>query len=147
MFNSLDKRSIPLSLRAILPAKAATGNNSRSFDLFSTIKYESTLTVIHTYFVGILQLILLTLGRLANPGQRCSFGAPSTLNIFAIWSASPSPGKMGSPVNISAKMQPIDHMSIGVEYNRDPNSNSGERSKQRKLQLTIESSVFRPRKN
>jgi hypothetical protein len=65
--------------------------------------------------VGTRQLIFDTLGSDEKPGQRSSLGAPSTLNIRRIWSISPSPGNSGSPVSISAKMQPTDHMSTAVE--------------------------------
>jgi hypothetical protein len=40
---------------------------------------------------------------------------------------SESPSKRGLFVIISAKMQPIDQMSIGVEYSSDPNRISGAR--------------------
>lgn len=38
------------------------------------------------------------------------------------------PGNRGSPVSISAKIHPADHMSIFVEYSRCPKSSSGARS-------------------
>jgi hypothetical protein len=79
------------------------------------VAHSHTHTQHATYLVGTLQLIFETFGSAENPGQRSSFGAPSTLKIFMIWSASPSPGNSGSPVSISARMQPTDHMSTAVE--------------------------------
>lgn len=69
----------------------------------------------HENLVGTRQLIFDTFGREEYPGHLSSFGAPSTLNIFNISSTSPSPGKSGSPVNISANIHPIDHISTAVE--------------------------------
>lgn len=47
--------------------------------------------------------------------------------ILKISSISESPGKSGFRVHISAKMQPIDHMSTPVEYCRPPSRISGAR--------------------
>lgn len=59
------------------------------------------------------------------PGQSCSVGVPNILNILKIWSISVSPLKKGYFVTISTKIQPIDQISIGVEYSSDPKRTSG----------------------
>lgn len=48
-----------------------------------------------------------------------------TLNIRFNWSTSDFPGNSAFISNNSAKIQPTDHMSIGVEYSFAHNSNSG----------------------
>lgn len=52
-------------------------------------------------------------------------GVPRDLKMIRSSSASLAPGKRGLPVTISAKMQPADHMSMGVEYLREPSKTSG----------------------
>ena len=83
-------------------------------------------------------------GNDVTPGHVCSSGVPSTLErysacclrlcdettylkILKISSISESPGNSGLRVHISAKMQPIDHMSTPVEYCRPPRRISGAR--------------------
>jgi len=46
--------------------------------------------------------------------MRCFSGGPNTSMMQASCSCSFSPGKMGTPVKSSARMQPSDHMSIGM---------------------------------
>ena len=53
-------------------------------------------------------------------------GMPSTSTILLIWSTSFAPENSGSPVCISTKMQPSDHMSIAKSYGM-PSSTSGDR--------------------
>ena len=43
-------------------------------------------------------------------------GIPRSSMMQASWSASSSPGNSGYPVSSSARMQPRDHMSIGIPY-------------------------------
>lgn len=50
-----------------------------------------------------------------------------TLNIRFNWSISDLPGNRADIDNSSANIQPTDHMSIGVEYSLQHNSNSGAR--------------------
>jgi len=49
------------------------------------------------------------------------------LNIRKSWSISESPRKIGRREAISAKMQPIDQISTGVEYLGEPSRTSGAR--------------------
>jgi hypothetical protein len=73
-----------------------------------------------------------------TPGQCDSLGVPSVLKIRKISSISESPasqslllseipGKRGVRLDISAKMQPTDHISTAVEYWREPRRTSGGR--------------------
>ena len=58
--------------------------------------------------------------------MRCFSGGPNTSMMQASCSCSFSPGKMGTPVNNSARMQPTLHISIGSPY-VIPRITSGER--------------------
>jgi hypothetical protein len=60
-----------------------------------------------------------------TPGHVSSFGVPRILKIFLIWSYSESPSKRARFVTISAKIQPADHISTGVEYSLAPRRSSG----------------------
>mmetsp|Transcript_4572 Transcript_4572/g.14810 ORF Transcript_4572/g.14810 Transcript_4572/m.14810 type:complete len:294 (+) Transcript_4572:800-1681(+) len=66
-------------------------------------------------------------GRLVTPGQVSSLGVPSNLKILVSSSATVCPGKSGRPVAISAKIQPMLHMSMGVLYFLEPMRTSGAR--------------------
>lgn len=57
---------------------------------------------------------------------RCFSGGPNTSMMHASCSCSFSPGKMGSPVYNSAKIQPKLHISIGKPYVM-PRMTSGDR--------------------
>lgn len=57
---------------------------------------------------------------------RCFSGGPNISMIQANCSCSFSPGNSGYPVYSSARMQPRDHMSIGIPYDM-PRITSGER--------------------
>lgn len=59
------------------------------------------------------------------PGQDSSVGVPSALNILLIKSISFSTRNSGDPRYNSAKMQPQDHISIGIEYSFIPRAISG----------------------
>lgn len=58
--------------------------------------------------------------------MRCFSGGPKTSIIQASCSCSFSPGKIGTPVNNSARMQPTLHISMGSPY-VIPRMTSGER--------------------
>lgn len=62
------------------------------------------------------KVIFCTAGSLLYPGQTRSLGVPRVLNILFNWSTSDLPVKRGSIDKNSAKIQPTDHMSTGVEY-------------------------------
>jgi translation initiation factor IF-1 len=70
-------------------------------------------------------LRVLTRGRDENPGQLFSSGGPSRLKIMLINSISVLAWKSGSLRMSSAKIQPMDHISISVEYSVAPNRISG----------------------
>lgn len=57
---------------------------------------------------------------------KCFSGGPNTSMMHASCSCSFSPGKMGTPVYSSAKMQPTLHMSMGMPYVM-PRITSGDR--------------------
>ena len=58
--------------------------------------------------------------------MRCFSGGPKTSIMQANCSCSFSPGKIGYPVRSSARIQPSDHMSIGMPYVM-PRMTSGDR--------------------
>lgn len=62
------------------------------------------------------KVIFCTAGSLLYPGQTRSLGVPRVLNILFNWSTSDLPVNRGSIAKNSAKIQPTDHMSTGVEY-------------------------------
>lgn len=88
----------PISVKAMLLVKPVMGNSS-----------------LRRLFGGNLQLTLEELGKFMNPGHFSSVGMPMIRKIFEIWSTSPCPGNIGSPVSSSANIQPTDHISMGVE--------------------------------
>ena len=60
-------------------------------------------------------------------GKMSALGVPSARKMRSSSSLSDVPAKSGRPFAISAKMQPTDHTSTGVEYLRLPISTSGAR--------------------
>lgn len=69
----------------------------------------------------------LTPGKLVQPGKLDSLGDPQSFAMSSNWFSSDVPLNSGRPVIISARIQPIPHMSIGGPYFFSPASNSGGR--------------------
>lgn len=95
-----------------------------------SMPYASRLRPLTTFSMG-LGPQLGKVGRysfsLVTPGQIFSSGVPRILKILYNWSISLSPWKRAFLVTISAKMQPIAQISIGVEYYTEPRRISGAR--------------------
>jgi hypothetical protein len=80
----------------------------------------------------LLLLLLLLLhtvhsGKSLTAGHCSGSGVPINLKMRSNSSDGLLPGNNGRPFDISAKIHPIDQMSMGVEYFFEPNNTSGAR--------------------